>query len=50
MAKQRLNIPKGFFEVVNLHPPSQRKKALRQKDRNSSLFILLHNKIKIEKQ
>ena len=57
MAKQRLNIPKGFFEVVNLQPPPPtpppppiEKKDDRQKDRNCSLFILLQNKIKIEKR
>jgi hypothetical protein len=52
MAKQSLNISKGYFEVVNLHLPLplKKKKDDRQKDRNYSLFILLHNKIKNEKQ
>jgi hypothetical protein len=48
MAKQRLNIPKGFFEVVNLHLPLPPKKKKRRPTKRQKLltfyFVAKQNK------
>jgi hypothetical protein len=38
MAKQSLNIPKGYFEVVNLHLPLPPKKKKRRPTKRQKLF------------